>query len=91
MDSSQIDAFVFRATAKRYLDDLAGAMDDLYLALALNKSHADALLERGILYRLQNNNDAARQDWLMVLSIASQSSAAPIAQKNLERMDVKTQ
>ena len=91
MDSSQIDAFVFRATAKRYLDDLAGAMDDLNAALSLNNSHTDALLERGILYRLQNNNDAARQDWLMVLSIAPQSNAAPIAQKNLERMDVKTQ
>ena len=91
VDSSQIDAFVFRATAKRYLDDLPGALEDLNAALALDISHVDALFERGIVYRLQNNNAAARQDWLMVLSTAPQSGAATAAQINLERMDVKTQ
>lgn len=90
LDPSQQDAFVFRATAKRFLDDLKGAMADITEALILDSQHVDGLLERGILHRLQNNNEAARQDWLLVLSIAPDAPAAIAAQKNLEFMDVKT-
>ncbi len=90
LDSSREDAYVFRASAKRFLEDFAGATADVGEALKLDPWHVDGLLERGILSRLKNNNEAARQDWLRVLSIAPKSMAAQAAQKNLELMDVKT-
>ncbi|NQV98169.1 MAG: hypothetical protein HQ483_00590 [Rhodospirillales bacterium] len=91
LDAGRADAFVFRATAKRYLDDLAGALADIGEALRLNGDHVDGLLERGILHRLTNNPAAARNDWLMILSLEPESEAAAAARRNLEHMDVKTQ
>ncbi len=84
------DALVFRATTKRFLKDISGAAGDIELALRLNNSHIEALLERGILRRLSNYDDGAREDWLMILSIAPGSEAANMARRNLEKMDVKT-
>ncbi len=83
------DAYVFRATAKRFLDDITGAAADIETALGINSSHAEALLERGILRRLSKFDKGAREDWLMVLSVAPGSDAAKAARENLAKMDVK--
>jgi len=85
---SDADALVFRATAKRFLGDLPGAAEGIEAALRINISHPDALLERGILRRLSKYDKGAREDWLMVLSIAPTSGAAEAARANLEKMDV---
>ena len=82
------DAFVFRATAYRFLDKLELALADLERALALSPKHPDGLLERGILRRLRNDKAGARQDWLAVLRAAPGTPAAEAARSNLEKMDV---
>ena len=83
------DAFVFRASAYRRLDRLELALADIEKALALEPTHPDGLLERGILRRLREDNDGARQDWLGILRTAPKSPAADAARRNLESMDVK--
>ena len=83
------DAYVFRAAAYRYLDELELAMADVEKALGLQPSHVDGLMERGILRRLKGDDAAARRDWLEVLRLAPQSPAAESARANLEHMDVK--
>lgn len=83
------DALVFRATTKRFLEDIPGAAGDIELALRINNAHPEALLERGILRRLSKFDAGAREDWLLVLSLAPDSDAAQAAQANLEKMDVK--
>ena len=47
-----------------------------------------ALLERGNLRRLDGDDNGARADWLMVLSLQPQGEAAEAARQNLEKMDV---
>ncbi len=84
-----VDAFVFRASAYRHLDRLELALADIERALALEPTHPDGLLERGILRRLREDDDGARQDWLGILRTAPGSPAAEAARRNLENMDVK--
>ena len=80
---------------EQYLEELAAVADVETTestdedALALAPTHADGLLERGILRRLRQDNDGARQDWLRVLRRAPKSRAAAAARRNLEKMDVK--
>ncbi len=83
------DAYVFRASAYRHLDKLELALADIEKALALEPTHLDGLLERGILRRLREDNDGARRDWLVILRMDPQSPAAEAARRNLESMDVK--
>ena len=83
------DAYAFRAAAHRYLDNLELALADVEKALALQPSHAEALLERGILRRLRDDDDGAREDWLGVLRGAPKSPTADAARSYLEQMDVK--
>jgi regulator of sirC expression with transglutaminase-like and TPR domain len=83
------DAFVFRASAYRHLDRLELALADIEKALAFRPTHPEGLLERGILRRLREDNDGARQDWLVILRTAPGSPAADAARRNLESMDVK--
>ena len=90
LDPGRADAFVFRASAYRYLDSLDRAEADAERALALDGRHPEGLLERGMVRRLKGDDDGARRDWLEVLSIAPGTSAARAAQRNLEKMDVKT-
>lgn len=90
LGGGEADAFVFRASAYRHLDKLELALADLEKALALEPTHLDGLLERGILRRLREDNNGARQDWLVILRTAPESPAAEAARRNLESMDVKT-
>ncbi|MBI1986571.1 MAG: hypothetical protein HYS64_07910, partial [Rhodospirillales bacterium] len=89
-DNRRPDAFVFRATAYRFLDRLELADADVEKALVLEPTHVEGLLERGILRRLKGDDAGARQDWLQVLRLAPKSPAAEAARASLEAMDVKT-
>ncbi|KIL99783.1 TPR repeat-contatining protein [Paramagnetospirillum magnetotacticum MS-1] len=86
---NRIEAMVLRAVAYRYLDKLELAKDDLARALVLDPSFPDALLERGIIRRLEENNAGAREDWLKAIAAAPESAVADTARRNLEMMDVK--
>lgn len=85
----RVDALTFRASAKRFLDDNKGAEADIEQALKADPLYQDAWLERGILKRLAGDADGARQSWAKVLEIAPTSSAADIARRNIELLDVK--
>ncbi|MBI3445335.1 MAG: hypothetical protein HY055_08215 [Magnetospirillum sp.] len=86
---NRIEAMVLRASAYRYLDKLDLAKDDIARALILDANYADALLERGIIRRLEGSTIGAREDWLKAIDAAPESSAAEAARRNLEMMDVK--
>jgi len=88
-EDRRADAYVFRAATYRFLDKPELALADVERALALAPTHAEGLLERGILRRLRQDNDGARQDWLRVLRLAPKSRAADASRRNLEKMDVK--
>jgi len=64
-------------------------MDDANRALSRDPDNAEALLERGILYRLAGNLDAARQDWVHLIAKHDGRPAAEDARRNLELLDVK--
>ncbi|CUW38511.1 Putative FOG: TPR repeat(Tetratricopeptide-like helica,65-237) [Magnetospirillum sp. XM-1] len=86
---NRIEAMVLRAVAYRYLDKLELAKDDLARALVLDPTFPDALLERGIIRRLEDDQAGAREDWMKAINAAPESSAADTARRNLEMMDVK--
>lgn len=88
-DPKRVDAYTFRASAYRYLDELGKAKADVEAALLLAPDDPVALLERGILFRLGGNDDAARADWLRVLEIDPEGEAGRLARINIEKMDVK--
>jgi tetratricopeptide (TPR) repeat protein len=86
---NRIEAMVLRATAYRYLDKLELAKEDLARALVMDPDFPDALLERGMIRRLEENDFGAREDWMKAIAVAPESSAADTARHNLEMMDVK--
>ena len=86
---NRIEAMVLRAVGYRYLDKLELAKDDLARALVLDPAFPDALLERGMIRRLEDNNGGAREDWMKAIAAAPESPAADTARRNLEMMDVK--
>ncbi|CAA7616215.1 FOG: TPR repeat [Candidatus Terasakiella magnetica] len=86
---NRIEAMTLRASAYRYLDKLDLAKDDIARALVLDPSFGDALLERGMLRRLEDNAAGAREDWMKTITLAPDSPAADTARRNLEILDVK--
>jgi tetratricopeptide (TPR) repeat protein len=89
IDAGRADAFLFRASARRFLEDLAGARRDIDAALRLKPTDPDALVERGSIRRLSNDDAGAREDWMTVIKTHPDSPAAATANANLEKMDVK--
>ena len=89
-DPSRADAYAFRASAFRYLEEMGKARADIESALRLAPDDPAALLESGILHRLAGDDDAARRDWLRVLEIDPDGEAGRLARRNIEKMDVKT-
>ncbi|WNK00052.1 hypothetical protein L2D14_01170 [Thalassospiraceae bacterium LMO-JJ14] len=89
-DPKFAEAYTFRASAYRYLDELGKAKADIETALLLTPDDPPALLERGILFRLGGNDEAARADWLRVLELDPDGEAGRLARINIEKMDVKT-
>lgn len=88
---NRVEALTLRGSALRYMDNLAGAADDINAALKLDPDFPDALLERGILRRMSGDDAGAREDWLRTIDLAPESGAADTARGNLEKMDVKQQ
>lgn len=86
---NRVEALVLRASARRVLDDLAGAGADISRAIELDAEFPDALLERGMLRRIGGDEAGARQDWLSVIAVHPESAAADLARRNLELLDVK--
>ena len=83
-----VDAYLYRATAKRYSGDIGGAWIDVSDALSLEPGLPAALLERGILNQLDGDDLGAREDWLAVISTAPRSAEADAARARIEAMDV---
>ena len=88
-DPKRAEAYVFRGSAYRYLEELGKAQADISVALKLAPEDPSALLERGILFRLSGDNKSARADWLKVLEFDPEGEVGRLAQKNIEKMDVK--
>lgn len=87
---NRVEAMTLRASAHRYLDQIPLAKEDIARALVLDPEFPDALLERGMLRRLDDDRMGARQDWLKVLELSQPDSpAAESARKNIELMDVR--
>lgn len=78
-----------RASAYRYVDVLDLAMEDANRALQLDPENPEALLERGIIHRLQGNAAAARRDWLKLIQLHDGRPAAEDAKRNLEMLDLQ--
>jgi tetratricopeptide (TPR) repeat protein len=87
---NRVEALTLRGSAFRYLDNVAGAEDDINSALKLDPDFADALMERGILRRMKGDDAGAREDWLRAINLAPESTAADTARANLEKMDIKS-
>jgi len=88
-DPKMVDAYTFRASAYRYLDEMGKAKADIKSALQLAPDDPTALLERGIQSRLSGDDAAARADWLRVLELDPKGEAGHLALVNIEKMDVK--
>lgn len=88
-DPTNVEAYIFRASAYRYLGRLDEARRDLADALIRDPQAPEAFLERGMIHRLKGQDNAARDDWLRVLELAPDSEAAAFARANIEKMDVK--
>jgi len=86
---NRADALIYRATAERFLDQLGPASVDITKAIALDPKAEDAWLESGVIKKLKNDDAGAHRDWLHVIELAPNSSAALAARENLERSDVK--
>ena len=82
------DAYVFRAAAYRFAESLELAEQDVDEALRREPDHVEGLLEKGIIERLLNRKEGARQAWMRLLELAPDSPAADAARANLEKMDV---
>lgn len=91
LDPGQADVFALRASARRHLKRLNDALLDASTALKLVQDHPEALLERGIIYRLRGADDQARADWLTLVRTSPDSEAAEAARRNLELLDVKVE
>jgi tetratricopeptide (TPR) repeat protein len=87
--ADRADALTFRAAAKRYLDDMAGAKADIAQALKLDDHYEDAWLEDGIEKSLEEDKEGARRSWANVLSLAPKSEAAVTAKKGLDLLDAE--
>ena len=90
VDAGAVEALVLRASAHRYLDAL-DLFADASRALELSPLHPEALLERGIVARLQGRKNAARRDWLNLLKYYEGTPAGDAAQRNLELLDVSAE
>ena len=89
LQPNRVEAMILRGSAYRYLDRLDLAKADIAGALVLDANQPDALLERGMLRRLEDNKAGAREDWMKAIAAAPDSAAADTARRNLEIMDVK--
>lgn len=89
--SARADILTLRASAYRHVDALDLALEDANRALELEPDYPEALLERGIIHRLQENTAKARGDWVRLIQIHEGRPAADAARRNLELLDVQVE
>jgi tetratricopeptide (TPR) repeat protein len=85
------DVYAMRAAAYRQLETLDLAEENIEQALKLSPSHPGALLERGYLRREKGDAEGARADWLTVIQVLPGTDIANEAQKNIEKLDIKSE
>ncbi len=81
------DALVLRATGHRTLEQLQPAMDDLTEVLTQDPDYMPALIERGVLWRMLSDDNAAREDWIKVLMLEREGEMADAARAHLHDLD----
>ncbi|MCW5729799.1 MAG: tetratricopeptide repeat protein [Alphaproteobacteria bacterium] len=90
LDPRRADAYAYRASARRQSGDAAGALADAETALKIDPREIEALLERGILRAAKGDRAGARADWMIVVTEAAGTPAGDAAQRNLERLDLRS-
>ncbi|MGB8843878.1 MAG: tetratricopeptide repeat protein [Aliidongia sp.] len=85
------DALAYRASAWRLLGDLKQARFDAEKAVQSDPNLAEAWLELGNIKRLSDDSAGARQNWLKVIELAPDSTAADAARDNIETLDVRVE
>ena len=88
---STVQALILRASAYRHIDRLEEALRDAVRAIELSPNYPEAYLERGNIRRLLNDVEGARQDWLALLKRFEGTPAADAAQRNIEKLDLRTE
>lgn len=75
-----------RAQALRLQGDVAGALEELEKAVALScgkgRSACQALVQRGLVYRLQGHDESAREDFQRAAGLGSQFARHQLALMN---------
>lgn len=89
LDPLSADAYTFRGSAYRHIDDLDKALFDLNHALALEPEHLEARLERGIVHRLNDDIILAKKDWMYILKEVPNSHISDLVRKNIQLLEVK--
>ena len=84
---ARTDVLVLIASAQRRLGHADLAQESLESALAIEPDNGAALLERGILRRLGDDDEGARADWERVRGLAPDSPEAATAAANLKLLD----
>lgn len=85
----RLSALVLRAATYRRLGTLDLSGKDLASAEAISTDDTDLWLEKGQLALALGHREEARRDWLKVLDIRPDGSAAEAARSNLAALDVK--
>ena len=70
---------MLRASAYRRLGRSEAALADLAAALAIDRRHGEALVERGLIRHLKGDLDGARADWQEVIAVAPGTPSAEMA------------
>jgi tetratricopeptide (TPR) repeat protein len=84
---ARVDILVLSASAHRMLGQEELAKLSLASALEIEPEDPAALLERGMLRRLDGDTEGARADWVRVRMIAPESPEAETATQNLKLLE----
>jgi tetratricopeptide (TPR) repeat protein len=84
---ARVDILVLSASAHRMLGQEELAKLSLVSALEIEPGDPAALLERGMLRRLDGDAEGARADWVRVRTIAPDSPEAETAARNLKLLE----
>lgn len=87
-----LGAFAIASTASGQNFAPLGESESYRKCMRLARSaptHAEGLLESGILMRLAGDKEGARQDWLELIERHDGTPSAEAAKRNLEKLDLK--
>ena len=80
--------YLFRAAARRKLEDLPAAKADIDTALKLDPKSPDIRLEAGNIASAQGEMDDARRYWLDTTRLSDEGPAVEAARTNLANLDI---